>query len=108
VFTEIKNRGVQDVLIAICDGLRGLPEAITTTWELAIVQACVIHLIRNTFRFASRKYWDEMSRDLRPVYTATSEQAAESGSRSSTRSGASSTRRSPAVGERLDRVRAVP
>ena len=76
VFTEIKNRGVQDVLIAVCDGLRGLPEAITTTWPLATVQACVIHLIRNTFRFASRRYWDEMSRDLRPVYTAPSEQAA--------------------------------
>jgi transposase-like protein len=41
----------------VCDGLKGLPEAITTTWELATVQACVIHLIRNTFRFASRKYW---------------------------------------------------
>lgn len=76
VFTEIKNRGVQDVCIAVCDGLKGLPEAITTTWELATVQACVIHLIRNTFRFASRKYWDEMSRDLRPVYTAPSEAAA--------------------------------
>ena len=76
VFTEIKNRGVQDVCIAVCDGLKGLPEAITTTRELAIVQACVIHLIRNTFRFASRKYWDEMSRDLRPVYTAPSETAA--------------------------------
>jgi putative transposase len=50
--------------------------AITTTWELATVQACVIHLIRNTFRFASRKYWDEMSRDLRPVYTASSEAVA--------------------------------
>jgi transposase-like protein len=73
VFTEIKNRGVQDVCIAVCDGLKGLPEAITTTWELATVQACIIHLIRNTFRFASRKYWDEMSRDLRPVYTAPSE-----------------------------------
>jgi putative transposase len=76
VFTEIKNRGVKDVCIAVCDGLKGLPEAITTTWELATVQACVIHLIRNTFRFASRKYWDEMSRDLRPVYTAPSEAAA--------------------------------
>lgn len=76
VFTEIKNRGVQDVCIAVCDGLKGLPEAITTTWELATVQACIIHLIRNTFRFASRKYWDEMSRDLRPVYTAPSETAA--------------------------------
>lgn len=76
VFTEIKNRGVQDVCIAVCDGLKGLPEAITATWELATVQACVIHLIRNTFRFASRRYWDEMSRDLRPVYTAPSEAAA--------------------------------
>lgn len=77
VFTEIKNRGVEDVCIAVCDGLKGLPEAITTTWELATVQACVIHLIRNTFRFASRRYWDdEMSRDLRPVYTAPSEAAA--------------------------------
>jgi putative transposase len=76
VFTEIKNRGVQDVCIAVCDGLKGLPEAITTTWELATVQACVIHLIRNTFRFASRRYWQEMSRDLRPVYTAPSETVA--------------------------------
>ncbi len=74
--TEIKNRGVQDVCIAVCDGLKGLPEAITTTWELATVQACVIHLIRSTFRFASRKYWEEMSRDLRPVYTAPSEAVA--------------------------------
>jgi putative transposase len=76
VFTEIKNRGVLDVCIAVCDGLKGLPEAITATWELATVQACVIHLIRNTFRFASRKYWDQMSRDLRPVYTAPSEAVA--------------------------------
>jgi len=76
VFTEIKNRGVRDVCIAVCDGLKGLPEAITTTWELATVQACVIHLIRNTFRFASRAYWQEMSRDLKPVYTAPSEAAA--------------------------------
>jgi hypothetical protein len=63
VFTAIKNRGVQDVCIAVCHGLKGLPEAITTTWELATVQACVIHLIRNTFRVASRKYWEETSRD---------------------------------------------
>jgi transposase-like protein len=76
VFTEIKNRGVQDVCIAFCEGLKGLPEAITTTWELATVQACVIHLIRDTFRLTSRKYWEEMSRDLRPVYTAPSEAVA--------------------------------
>lgn len=76
VLTEIKNRGVGDVCIVVCDGLKGLPEAINTVWELTVVQTCIIHLIRNTFRFASRKYWDEMSRDLRPVYTAPSESAA--------------------------------
>jgi len=76
VLTEIKNRGTADVCIVVCDGLKGLPEAIGAVWELATVQTCVIHLIRNTFRYASRRYWDEMARDLRPVYTAPSEAAA--------------------------------
>lgn len=76
VLTEIKNRGVEDVCIVVCDGLKGLPESITTTWELAVVQTCIIHLIRNTFKYASRKYWDQIARDLRPVYTAPTEAAA--------------------------------
>ena len=76
VLTEIKNRGVEDVCIVVCDGLKGLPDSISTCWPLAIVQACVIHLLRNTFRFASRKYWDAMAKDLRPIYTAASEDAA--------------------------------
>jgi len=76
VLTEIKNRGVEDVCIVVCDGLKGLPESITTTWELAVVQTCIIHLIRNTFKFASRKYWDQIARDLKPVYTAPTEAAA--------------------------------
>jgi transposase-like protein len=70
VLTEIKNRGVEDVCIAVCDGLKGLPESITTTWQYATVQACILHLIRNTFRYASRRDWDELARDLRPVYSA--------------------------------------
>jgi putative transposase len=76
VLTEIKNRGVEDVCIAVCDGLKGLPDSITTAWPLATVQACIIHLIRNTFRYASRKDWDQLSKDLRPVYTAPAEAAA--------------------------------
>jgi transposase-like protein len=76
VLTEIKNRGVEDVCITVCDGLKGLPEAITTVWSLAVVQTCIVHLIRNTFRYAARQYWDEMSRDLHPVYTALPEAAA--------------------------------
>lgn len=76
VLTEIKNRGVADVCIVVCDGLKGLPEAIENTWPLAIVQTCVLHLIRNTFRFASKADWDKLARELRPVYTAVSEQDA--------------------------------
>lgn len=76
VLTEIKNRGVADVCIVVCDGLKGLPDAINTVWELAVVQTCIIHLIRNTFRFAPRQHWDEMSRDLKPIYTAPTEAAA--------------------------------
>jgi putative transposase len=76
VLTEIKNRGTTDVCIVVCDGLKGLPDAIAATWPLAIVQTCVLHLIRNTFKLASRKYWDAIARDLRPVYTAVNEQAA--------------------------------
>jgi transposase-like protein len=73
VLTEIKNRGVEDCCIVVCDGLTGLPDAITATWPLAVVQTCVLHLIRNTFRLASRADWDAMARDLRPVYTAVNE-----------------------------------
>jgi transposase-like protein len=47
VFSELTNRGVEDVFIAVCDGLKGLPEAITTTWERTVVQQCIVHLIRN-------------------------------------------------------------
>jgi putative transposase len=70
VLTEIKNRGVADVCIVVCDGLKGLPESINTTWNYAQVQACILHLLRNTFRYASRRDWDELARDLKPVYTA--------------------------------------
>ena len=76
VLTEIKNRGTADACIVVCDGLKGLPEAINTVWSRAVVQTCVIHLLRNTFRYASRRYWDQIAKDIRPVYTAPSEAAA--------------------------------
>jgi transposase-like protein len=50
VLTEIKNRGVEDFCITFCDGLKGLPEAIKTVWERAVVQTCIVRLMRNTFR----------------------------------------------------------
>lgn len=76
VLTELRNRGVVDVCIVVCDGLKGLSDSINTVWPEALVQTCVLHLIRNTFRLASRQYWDRMARDLRPVYTAPNETAA--------------------------------
>ena len=76
VLSELKSRGVADVCIACCDGLTGLPDAITVTWPQAVVQLCVVHLIRASLRYASRKYWAPLSRDLRPVYTAADEASA--------------------------------
>jgi len=76
VLTEIKNRGRTDCLIVVCDGLKGLPEAIGQVWPQTIVQTCVVHLLRNSFRYASKKDWGALAKDLKPVYTAPSEQAA--------------------------------
>jgi len=76
VLTEIKNRGVADVCIVVCDGLTGLPDAIEATWPRALTQTCVIHLLRNSFRYASRRDWPAIAKDLKPIYTAATEAAA--------------------------------
>ena len=76
MLTEIKKRGVADVLMLVCDGLKGLPDAVNTVWENTVVQTCVIHLLRNTFRYAARQNWDAIARDIKPVYTAPTEAAA--------------------------------
>jgi putative transposase len=77
VLTELRNRGIRDVLIVCCDGLSGLPEAITATWPHATVQTCVVHLIRNCMRYASWKDRKAIAAMLRPIYTAPTLQAAE-------------------------------
>ncbi|WP_416069847.1 IS256 family transposase [Streptomyces sp. AK02-01A] len=76
IFTELKNRGLDDCLMLVCDGLKGLPDAVETVWPRTIVQTCVIHLLRNSFRYAARQDWDKMAKALKPVYTAPSEAAA--------------------------------
>jgi putative transposase len=76
VLSEIKNRGTTDVCIVVCDGLKGLPDAIAQVWPQTIVQTCIVHLLRNSFHYASRKDWAAIAKDLKPVYTAPSEQAA--------------------------------
>jgi transposase-like protein len=77
MLTELRNRGVKDVLIACCDGLKGLPDAITATWPAATVQACVVHLVRNSLRYASKKDWGAVTAGLKAVYTAATVPAAE-------------------------------
>jgi len=76
VLTEIKNRGVADCCILVCDGLKGLPDAVAAVWPQTVVQTCIVHLLRNSFRYASRKDWSQIAKDLKPVYTAPSEAAA--------------------------------
>src|SRR5499427_1563361 len=76
VLSEIKNRGTKDVLMVVCDGLKGFPDAIATVWPQAITQTCIVHLLRNSFRYASKRDWAAVARDLKPIYTAASEAAA--------------------------------
>ena len=76
VLTELKNRGVADVLMLVCDGLKGLPDAVATVWPRTIVQTCVVHLLRNSFKYAARQDWAKIAAALKPVYTAASEAAA--------------------------------
>jgi putative transposase len=77
MLTELRNRGVADVLITCCDGLKGLPDAIRTVWPQTTVQSCVVHLVRNSLRYASKKHWGQITKSLREMYTAPTVAAAE-------------------------------
>lgn len=76
VLTGIKNHGAAEVLMLVCDGLTGLPDAVNTIWPATIVQTCVVHLLRNSFRYTARQDWEKIAKALRPVYTAPTEEAA--------------------------------
>jgi putative transposase len=76
VLTDMKNRGLTDTFFVVCDGLKGLPDVVGNVWPAAIVQTCILHLIRNTFHLASKRDWDALKRDLRPIYTAPNPAAA--------------------------------
>ena len=77
MLTELKNRGVQDVLFVCCDGLKGLPDSIQATWPMVTVQTCAVHLVRSSLRFASRNYWKPIADHLKRVYQAPTGKAAE-------------------------------
>jgi putative transposase len=77
VVNELKTRGVRDILIACCDGLKGFPEAIEAVFPQAVVQTCIVHMIRNSLRFVSYKDRKAVAKELRPVYTAASREEAQ-------------------------------
>ncbi len=77
VMTELKNRGVQDILIAAVDGLKGFPEAITSVFPQAQVQTCIVHLVRHCLRFVPWKDRKEVAADLKAIYRAETESAAQ-------------------------------
>jgi putative transposase len=107
VVNELKTRGVRDILIACCDGLKGFPEAIEAAFPDAVVQTCIVHMIRNSVRFVGYKDRKELVRDLRPVYTASSREEA---SAALTRFEEKWNRRYPMIGEswRANWERVVP
>ena len=76
VITELKNRGVTDVLVVCCDGLTGFADAIEAVWPNTTVQTCVVHLIRNSIRFCSWKDRKAVTRALKPIYRAATIEAA--------------------------------
>jgi transposase-like protein len=77
MLTELRNRGFQDALIVCCDGLKGLPESIRLTWPEATVQTCVVHMVRSSLRYASKKHWARITQAMREIYTAPTVEAAD-------------------------------
>jgi len=76
VLTDLKNRGLSDIFFVCCDGLTGLSDAIGTAFPLAIVQTCIVHMIRATLRYVSYVDRKPLVRDLKPIYAAPTEEAA--------------------------------
>ena len=76
VLTDLKNRGLADIFFVCCDGLTGLPDAIAAAFPLAIVQTCIVHMIRATLRYVSYVDRKSLVKDLKPIYTAPTEAAA--------------------------------
>jgi transposase-like protein len=77
VLTELKNRGLSDILIACVDGLTGFPEAINSVYPNADVQLCIVHMVRNSLKYVSYKFKKEIATDLKKIYRAVSKEEAE-------------------------------
>ena len=77
VLTDLKNRGLKDILIACCDGLKGFPQAIEAVYPQTQVQLCIVHLIRNSLRYVPWKDSKAVAADLKPIYQAATLEDAE-------------------------------
>nr|WP_222622972.1 IS256 family transposase [Ramlibacter cellulosilyticus] len=77
VFNDLKTRGVEDILIAVTDGLKGMPEALEATFPATTLQTCIVHLIRNSLDYASWRDRKALAAAVKPIYTAVSAEAAE-------------------------------
>jgi transposase-like protein len=77
VFNDLKTRGVNDILIAVTDGLKGMPEALAAVFPATTLQTCIVHLIRNSLDYASWKDRRALAAAIRPIYTAPSAEAAQ-------------------------------
>jgi putative transposase len=76
VLSDLKQRGVRDILICCVDGLKGFPEAIEAIFPATTVQTCIVHLIRHSLKYVPRRQYDQVAKDLKPIYTATDVDAA--------------------------------
>jgi putative transposase len=77
VLSDLKHRGVQDILICCVDGLKGFPEAIEAIFPKTTVQTCVVHLLRLSLKYVPRREREQVARDLKPIYTAIDADAAQ-------------------------------
>lgn len=108
VLIELRNRGCRDALFVCCDGLTGLPESIDAVWPHAIIQTCVVHLLRASMRYASYTDRKKMAKSLRPIYTAATEEAAKLALEQFRAEWKTNSPCGRGLGSCLGRVRAVP
>jgi putative transposase len=109
VLTDLRNRGVKDTFFVVCDGLKGLPEVVGNVWPQTTVQTCIIHLIRNTFRLASRRDWDALPARCEADLHRCQRQRRPSGAGGADREVGHQIRGDhPAVEKRLGRVHPLP
>lgn len=98
VLTELNQRGVEDILIACVDGLKGFPDAINTVFPQTHIQLCIVHMVRNSLKYVSWKDYKAVTADLKRVYCSTTEDEALLGLRALATSGTANTHKSPSPG----------